>query len=82
MTKRSKPPTAQIVSNGHDMFVVADGVRIAKRGRPRTPQAKDVGVSGARLERARQGRCQRARGRDQGLLRRRPGSLTPARTRN
>lgn len=37
---RTKPPTAQIVSDGHDMFVVVDGVRIAKRGHPGTPQAK------------------------------------------
>jgi hypothetical protein len=28
------------VSDGHDIFVVVDGVRIAKRGRPGTPQAK------------------------------------------
>jgi hypothetical protein len=29
-----------IESDGVDVFVVANGVRIAKRGRPGTPQAK------------------------------------------
>ncbi len=31
---------AEIVSDGHDVFIVVDGVKIAKRGKPRTPQAK------------------------------------------
>jgi hypothetical protein len=30
----------QIVSDGDDIFVVRDGVRIARRGHPGTPQAK------------------------------------------
>jgi hypothetical protein len=39
-TARTKPPTVQMVSDGHDLFVVADGVKIAKRGKRGTPQAK------------------------------------------
>ena len=35
----SRPP-AVIESDGADLFVVFDGVRIAKRGRPNTPQAR------------------------------------------
>lgn len=34
-----KPKEVEIVSDGQDMFAVADGVRIAKRGRPGTPEA-------------------------------------------
>jgi hypothetical protein len=34
-----KPKEFKIESDGHDMFVVVDGVRIAKRGRPGTPEA-------------------------------------------
>jgi hypothetical protein len=40
MTKQ--PPiveTIEIVGDGRDIFVVADGTRIAKRGHPGTPQA-------------------------------------------
>jgi hypothetical protein len=29
-----------MVSDGHDVFVVVDGVRVAKRGRPGTAQAR------------------------------------------
>jgi hypothetical protein len=29
-----------IDGDGRDLFVIADGVKIAKRGRPGTPQAK------------------------------------------
>jgi hypothetical protein len=29
----------EIVSDGRDMFALVDGVRIAKRGRPGTPEA-------------------------------------------
>lgn len=38
-----KPMTMKVVeiqSDGTDMFVVVDGVKIARRGRPDTPQAK------------------------------------------
>jgi hypothetical protein len=34
-----KPKEIEIVSDGRDMFAVVDGVRIAKRGRPGTPEA-------------------------------------------
>ena len=30
----------EIKSDGQDMFVIVDGVKIAKRGHPGTPQAK------------------------------------------
>jgi hypothetical protein len=33
-------PTTGIESDGSDIFVVIDGVRIAKRGHPGTPQAR------------------------------------------
>jgi hypothetical protein len=33
-------PAVEIVSDGHDLFVLADGVRIAKRGQRGTPQAR------------------------------------------
>jgi hypothetical protein len=33
----SKP---EIENNGADMFVIFNGVRIAKRGKPETPQAR------------------------------------------
>jgi hypothetical protein len=33
-------PEVKIVSDGKDIFVVANGVKIAKRGRPGTAQAK------------------------------------------
>jgi hypothetical protein len=36
----SKHPQAAIESDGADLFVVFDGVRIAKRGHPNTPQAR------------------------------------------
>jgi hypothetical protein len=32
-------PTIEIESDGIDIFVVFDGVKIAKRGHPNTPQA-------------------------------------------
>jgi hypothetical protein len=34
-----KPKEIEILSDGRDMFAVVDGVRIAKRGRPGTPEA-------------------------------------------
>jgi hypothetical protein len=33
-------PTAAIEADGENLFVVFDGVRIAKRGHPDTPQAR------------------------------------------
>jgi hypothetical protein len=33
-------PKVEMVSDGNDIFVIANGVRIAKRGRPGTAQAK------------------------------------------
>jgi hypothetical protein len=38
MTKRK--PEISMVSDGVDIFVVVDGVRIARRGHPDTPQAR------------------------------------------
>jgi hypothetical protein len=38
MTKR-KSPEAAVASDGKNLFIVFDGKRIAKRGRPGTPQA-------------------------------------------
>jgi hypothetical protein len=38
MTKR-KSPEAAIVPDGKNLFIVFDGKRIARRGRPGTPQA-------------------------------------------
>ena len=38
MTK--KPPPASILFEGEDVFIAFDGMTIAKRGRPGTPQAK------------------------------------------
>jgi hypothetical protein len=32
-------PTVEIQSDGKELFVVADGEKIAKRGKPGTPQA-------------------------------------------
>jgi len=29
----------EVIGDGNDIYVVVDGQRIAKRGRPRTPQA-------------------------------------------
>lgn len=31
---------AELVGDGQDIFVVVDGVKVAKRGRPGTPQAR------------------------------------------
>jgi hypothetical protein len=39
-TKRRLSPTAEMVGDGQDIFIVVEGVRIAKRGHPGTPQAK------------------------------------------
>jgi hypothetical protein len=39
MTKK-KPPECGVEITKTDMFVVHDGIRIAKRGKPGTPQAK------------------------------------------
>ena len=33
-------PKTEIVGDGHDIFVVRNGIKIAKRGHPDTPQAK------------------------------------------
>jgi hypothetical protein len=33
-------PAVEIVSDGHDLFVLADGVRIARRDRPGTGRAR------------------------------------------
>ena len=35
-----KRPKFEIISDGVDIFIVADGVKVAKRGGPDTPQAK------------------------------------------
>jgi hypothetical protein len=35
----SEPTTVLIESDGKDIFVCADGVRVARRGHPNTPQA-------------------------------------------
>jgi hypothetical protein len=35
----SKPPEATIAYDGQDLFVFVDGVKIAKRGHPGTPEA-------------------------------------------
>jgi len=37
---RAKTPRCEMVSDGHDIFVVIGGVKIAKRGRPGTLQVK------------------------------------------
>jgi hypothetical protein len=37
---KGKIKKCRIESDGGDLFIVADGVRIAKRGRPGTPQAR------------------------------------------
>jgi len=39
LAKETVPPTLTMHNDGEDTFVVADGVTIAKRGRPGTPQA-------------------------------------------
>jgi hypothetical protein len=36
----SKAPRAEMMSDGNDLYIVADGAKIAKRGRPGTPQAR------------------------------------------
>ena len=36
---RNEAPKFEIISDGVDIFVVADGVKIAKRGSPDTPHA-------------------------------------------
>jgi hypothetical protein len=33
------PPTVEMISDGDDLFVAVNGVKVAKRGRPGTPQA-------------------------------------------
>jgi endonuclease YncB( thermonuclease family) len=33
-----QPPDVEMVSTGDDVFVVFNGVRIAKRGHPKTPK--------------------------------------------
>jgi hypothetical protein len=40
MTKKKKLPELAFESTGKDMYFVYDGVRIAQRGKPGTPQAK------------------------------------------
>ena len=39
-TKKPLSPTVEVMSDGENTFVVADGIRIAKRGGPGTRQAK------------------------------------------
>ena len=39
LAKETVPPTLTMHNDGEDTFVVADGVTIAKRGRPGTAQA-------------------------------------------
>jgi hypothetical protein len=36
----SKTPATEIICDGENIFVVVDGVKIAKRGGPGTPQAR------------------------------------------
>ncbi len=62
--------TPMIEGDGRDIFIVIDGVRIAKRGSP-VRASQDLGVARAWLERARH----RGEPRDRGHLRRRQGSL-------
>jgi hypothetical protein len=38
-TKQS-PPTVEMEGDGRDLFIVVDGVKVAKRGRAGTPQAE------------------------------------------
>jgi hypothetical protein len=38
--RKKMMPDLQLVGNGEDIFVVVDGVKVAKRGKPGTPQAK------------------------------------------
>jgi len=38
--KKMNRPSAKVVCDGRDLFVVFNGVRIAKRGKPKTPQAR------------------------------------------
>jgi len=35
-----KIKTCRVESDGEDIFIVVDGLKIAKRGHPETPQAK------------------------------------------
>jgi hypothetical protein len=37
---KERHPKVQIKSTGRDIFVYVGGLRVAKRGRPNTPQAK------------------------------------------
>ena len=39
-TKKPLSPTVEVMSDGENTFVVADGIRIAKRSGPGTPQAR------------------------------------------
>lgn len=34
------PKKATMKYDGHDLLIIVDGLKIAKRGRPNTPQAK------------------------------------------
>jgi hypothetical protein len=36
----ASPPTIEIIGDGTDIFVLVDGVKIAKRGHPDTPTAR------------------------------------------
>jgi hypothetical protein len=40
MSEKIQDEELEIVRDGDDLFIVADGVRIAKRGRPGSAQAK------------------------------------------
>jgi hypothetical protein len=43
-----KKPKVKAISDGNDMFVVVDGLKIAKRGKPGTSHAK-TWILGTRL---------------------------------
>jgi hypothetical protein len=40
MRKQCRPRTVDIELDGEEIFVVVDGVRVARRGHPATPQAR------------------------------------------
>jgi hypothetical protein len=39
-TKKPKSPVASAMFDGHDLFVMLNGIKIAKRGHPGTPYAR------------------------------------------
>ena len=38
--RKKREPLIQMHFNGDDIFIICDGVKIAKRGQPNSPQAK------------------------------------------